>query len=154
MNPIKRIVALFLHDMICHPLIFVTGLFIPGGAAWTWKLHDDVGELATTGEYRTSLQVNGPGLMVQQLMDDLAANGGWDIQGSHLHGDARGCFSAAPNSTTRKGRVANSVICTNANCGHIRGMHDIVKHTCLVKDCLCFGFTPPSQTEETDHHGD
>lgn len=150
MSKLKQIIALFLHDVVCHPLIFVTGLFIRGGAAWAWSLHDDVGELATTGEYRASLQVNGPGVMVQQLMDDLTAIGGWDIQGSHLHGDARGCFSAAPNSSTWKEQIRNSVKCTFANCEHIRGMHDLAKHICLMKECPCQGFTPPAQTEETE----
>ncbi len=156
MTKTKRVAALFLHDMICHPLIFVTGLFIPGGAVWAWALHDDVGELATTGEYRTSLQVNGPGPMVQRLMDDLAANGGWNIQGSHLHGDARGCFSAAPKFPyhVQKERIANSVVCNFINCGHIRGMHDLAKQTRLMKDCLCQGFTPPPQIEEEKNQVD
>jgi hypothetical protein len=148
-NKIKQAVALFLHDMICHPLIFVTSLCVPGGASWAWALHDDVGEIATTGKYRGSLQVNGPGPMVQQLMDDLEANGGWNIQGSHLHGDARGCFSAAPKDfllekELERRRAANNVRCTNADCGHIRGMHDLAKRICLTKDCPCQGFYPAS----------
>lgn len=83
---VKRYLAGLAHDFLAHPLIGLSG-----GAAWAWRLHDHVGEVATVGVAGTTLRLDGPARMVQAAMADLERCG-WENPGAHFHGtDGRGC---------------------------------------------------------------
>jgi hypothetical protein len=74
----KRL-ALIMHDFVAHPLIAITN-----GAAWAWKLHDVVGEMATSDQTAITTIAGRPDI-VQQVAEDLRA-AGWEILDTHWHG--------------------------------------------------------------------